>query len=1061
LEQALTRAAEEKRPYHVIHFDGHGVYDREHGLGALCFEDPEDANKLIERRIVLVHADELAALVRDHRIPLVFLEACESATQADPTASVAARVLEEGTASVVAMSHSVLVETSRRFVAAFYAELARGARVGRAMLAGQQALAGDDHRGHIMGAGELRLQDWFVPVLYQEEHDPQLVGLRPAADVQELQEKRRRLSLGHLPAPPAHAFHGRSRELLALERLLAREPYAVVVGQGGMGKTTLAAELARWLVRTQRFGRAAFVSLEHLQDVRSVVDALGRQLLPEGESWSVAQFPELDTAVQYIERALRDRPTLLLLDNLESVLPAPGAQGEGVAWPVHELWALCRRLLEADARTRLLFTSRERLPAPFDHAARHRALGPLHRTEAIALVSQVMAREGFAPPNTDPGGDPQEVEDLVEAVGCHPRALVLLAREVAHLGVRATTAEVHKLMAELETRHPGERERSLYASVELSLRRLPPEVRQAIRPLGVFRGGGRLEALAHVMGVDVDRAHTIAIALIEVGLADDAGDGHLHLDPALAPYLWAELDAEDRGAVQARWAEAMHWLVLSLYQQLFKDARLALNLTVLELPNLLEWLPWLEAHATPEQVVGVATRLESLVEPLGRPQALAQVVAVRERAARSLGGWSHALFEAESTRGERLLDAGDLPGAHAAAQTLLERALSAGEQAYAVADYDIATAHLLLGQVLQRGGQAAQALPLLREAQRRFQDLADVGNEDASGMVSVAISSQGACLKDLGRLEEAAEAYEEAIQREGDLDDLRGIAVSKGELATVRLYQGRYDEALSAHEEARELFQRLGEPISVAGGWHQIGMIYRRTSRYPQAERAYRKALAIKVQQKDRVGEASTLNELGTLYAVMGRLEEAVTFYRQAANLCVSLNDLRHEGLTRGNLAKALAKLGRYSEARPEALRAIACNRPFGHVAEPWKTFDILHTIERAAGHAQAAAEARLQAIEAYLAYRRDGGEPQSIGGTWCEAVPQAILQGQHAVVSRELSELAQQDIPASAKALIHRLQSILAGSRDPALAADPALDYDDAAELRLLLERLEARGEP
>ena len=62
------------------------------------------------------------------------------------------------------MSHSVLVETARRFVQAFYGELARGARVGHAMLEGQRALFADSYRIRIMGARELRLQDWFVPV---------------------------------------------------------------------------------------------------------------------------------------------------------------------------------------------------------------------------------------------------------------------------------------------------------------------------------------------------------------------------------------------------------------------------------------------------------------------------------------------------------------------------------------------------------------------------------------------------------------------------------------------------------------------------------------------------------------------------------------------------------------------------------------------------------------------------------------------------------------------------------------------------------------------------------
>src|SRR5260370_36406092 len=38
LEQELQR-----EPYHVVHFDGHGVYDRKHGLRALCFEKPEDS----------------------------------------------------------------------------------------------------------------------------------------------------------------------------------------------------------------------------------------------------------------------------------------------------------------------------------------------------------------------------------------------------------------------------------------------------------------------------------------------------------------------------------------------------------------------------------------------------------------------------------------------------------------------------------------------------------------------------------------------------------------------------------------------------------------------------------------------------------------------------------------------------------------------------------------------------------------------------------------------------------------------------------------------------------
>ncbi len=44
--RSSTAPACAREPYHVVHFDGHGVYDRTVGLGGLCFEDPQDTAKL-------------------------------------------------------------------------------------------------------------------------------------------------------------------------------------------------------------------------------------------------------------------------------------------------------------------------------------------------------------------------------------------------------------------------------------------------------------------------------------------------------------------------------------------------------------------------------------------------------------------------------------------------------------------------------------------------------------------------------------------------------------------------------------------------------------------------------------------------------------------------------------------------------------------------------------------------------------------------------------------------------------------------------------------------------
>jgi methionyl aminopeptidase len=80
---------------------------------------------LDRRRHATVFTSELGPLLRDHRIPLVFLEACQTAQAEKASESVASELLKVGVASVVAMSHSVLVETARRFVEANHYSVVR------------------------------------------------------------------------------------------------------------------------------------------------------------------------------------------------------------------------------------------------------------------------------------------------------------------------------------------------------------------------------------------------------------------------------------------------------------------------------------------------------------------------------------------------------------------------------------------------------------------------------------------------------------------------------------------------------------------------------------------------------------------------------------------------------------------------------------------------------------------------------------------------------------------------------------------------------------------------
>ena len=1061
LAAELDAATRRGEPYHVVHFDGHGMYSRQTGLGALCFEHPEDSGKLAKRRSDIIEAAELAAVMRDQRVPLFFLEACQTAAaEKDPTASVAGALLQGGVASVVAMSHSVLVETARRFVTEFYRQLLIGRRIGEAMVAGQRELKAHTLRDRSIG-GELHLQDWFVPVLFQEAEDPQLIHEVPPQRVGEVLGRQRTQQLGELPLAPAHGFVGRSRELLAAERVLETHAYVVLCGGGGEGKTTLAAELALWLMDTQRFERVAFASLELHGDARPLLHALGHQLVPGFESVA-AQDP--GRSWLEVERSLRERRTLVVLDNMETVLPPePGAPGED-AFEEEVL----RRVLELAARlnevasTRLIFTSRQPMPAPF--ADNHLSIGRLERNEAVKLVARVLAREERTPRAGDAGGSEDEVSRLVEAVGCHARSLVLLAREVADAGVRHTTEQLTELMRSLQERYPDDRERSLYASVELSLRRLPADMRRAIRPLGVFEGGAHLVAMAVVLGFDLDdstRVRRVASALLRVGLAEEAAYGYLRFDPALGPLLLSEMTESERAAAREQWAYAAVTVSQAL-AEVSKGSRpeIASTLALADVANLVGGLESLAELAPADLVVLVATAIELLLDNRGRVRASARAARVREKVSAALGEGSHHRFLAELQAANRAVEARRYEEGVALARAVVERARLAGEGAYKEAASDLALACLELGCALRMARDPAAALSVITEARDRFRPLAAAGDASAEQLASGALTEIGNCLMDLGRLEEAVKAHTEAIALDEKRGSVRDVACGRLQLGIVRLYQGLWREAIPLLEQARRTFEELGESRSVANAWREIGKAHALVSGdHELAEEALKKALRIDVQTGDRSQEAETLGVLGNLYHAMDRPEEAVGFFHQAVTIFQERGDTADEGGARSNLAGTLSKLGRQDEARLHLLRAIECLEKAGS-SNLWKPLLRLAELERRTGPADVAAAARQRAREAFLTYRRAGGESGFDGETIVAMVAEALLEGNMAAAESQLDPFEQLPVlPASLGLLVAKLRSVLRGSRDADLPGDPDLSIEDSVELQLLLERLEAGG--
>ncbi len=173
LEELIGQARKQNRPYHIVHFDGHGTYLPHTGVGALVFENERAGHTLVSGR-------QLGDLLSRLQVPLVILEACRSADLSDqpPHDSVALALLQAGVGSVIAFSHSVHVEAARLLVERFYRELAAGRTIGQALDEARVKLHGTPSRWLAAGpdAETIDLHDWFIPQLYQVGPDPALLA---------------------------------------------------------------------------------------------------------------------------------------------------------------------------------------------------------------------------------------------------------------------------------------------------------------------------------------------------------------------------------------------------------------------------------------------------------------------------------------------------------------------------------------------------------------------------------------------------------------------------------------------------------------------------------------------------------------------------------------------------------------------------------------------------------------------------------------------------------------------------------------------------------------------
>lgn len=399
LQKQLTDAKKVGRPFHIVHFDGHGVYEdlsktrladwlkainalmlggQHNGKhGYILFEHPGTQENMRP-----VSGSELGKLLHDTGVPVLVLNACQSAMheatggpEPNPPANVyeevrtigslAQAVIDQGIPAVLGMRYSVFVVTAAQYIGQLYGSLAQGRSFGEAASEGRKHLALNPDRW--VGLQPCPLQDWFVPVVYEAAP---IHLLPPKAAAPDLELNRLELDPAQTnPAlrryVPDTGFVGRDETLLLLDRAFDDHPIVLLHAYAGQGKSAAAVEFARWYAQTGGLGSQPAVlltSFESHTDLTDILNQIGQKFAPvlqaKGIEWH--GLSDNNARRHLVLQILRQVPMLWIWNNVESVGGFPA--GTESAWTPDEQAELADFLkqikIDKGTKARMLLTSR-------------------------------------------------------------------------------------------------------------------------------------------------------------------------------------------------------------------------------------------------------------------------------------------------------------------------------------------------------------------------------------------------------------------------------------------------------------------------------------------------------------------------------------------------------------------------------------------------------------------------------------------------------------------------------------------------------------------------------
>ncbi len=652
-------------------------------------------------------------------------------------------------------------------------------------------------------------------------------------------------------------FFGRETDLDRLDRAMADPSVRAItlIGPGGVGKTRLAIEAVRRAGPTLD-GEVVFIDGAMLEQ-----PAL---LLPE-----IADRLDIDRSSgqpvgEQISEALAGRSLLLVLDNMEHLLPAAADIGA---------------LLRALPGLRVLATSRSSLRiasellVTVEPLAVHPA-GSSHRALSVAgqLFLDRAARAG------KPIAIDEQTIAVVESIAASldglPLAIELAAARLKMFPLNALQSVLSRRLAVL-TGGPAdvsERHQTLRAAIAWSYNLLTGDEQRLLRELGVFVDSFTLDAARDICTPGTSEIDELLESIYDqallVRLEDDIdGQPRFRMLTSIRDFALEQLrqsgDEDALRATHAAWflgqAEA---LVPSLHGEGQQSAVVRLDRMA---PNLRQAFSYFLAERDQESALRMAVALQ------------------RYWRIRALWDEGRQAFEA---------------------------AMSLGE----------ATATPLWGSALRGAAIFAEvlfendaALDLNRRAIAIWETL-----DDRAGM-ALSLIDLGNAYNNLGRFDEAIAAFEQAGELASD-GDRRTYLVTRASMASALLRKGALEDADLAHRQTAPLLREIDDPSLLATFLSNHAVVRQRLGDVREAEKLLRECLNIQQRLGDEYGLSVTLVNLADLQ--LDR-ESTVRYATGALEIASRINALDVSSAAHVNLGDAAVEGGNVSAAADELIAAL------------------------------------------------------------------------------------------------------------------------------------------